>query len=110
VQAVSDWFGVAIKPGLATAPSLDHCYSVGLRIVPIRVESEPTRLAQLWVRLEANPRLTVVAGATKTHFHLADGQIVSVGVERPGGRRRDVNARYHVVAAGGIDSARLVYQ
>jgi hypothetical protein len=42
VQAVSDWFGVAIKPGLAAAASLDHdCYSVGLRIVPIRVESEP---------------------------------------------------------------------
>jgi choline dehydrogenase-like flavoprotein len=110
VHAVSDLFGVGIKPGLAAAAPLDRCHSAGLRIVPIRVEAEPARLAQLWARLEENPRLTVVTDVAKTHFHLAGGHIVGVGLERPGGRRQDVEARYHVVAAGGIESARLIYQ
>jgi choline dehydrogenase-like flavoprotein len=110
VQAVSELFSVAIKPGLTAGPPLDRCCSAGLRIVPIRVETEPTRLTQLWARLEANPRLTIVTDVAKTRFHLADGRLVGVGLETPGGHRQDLEARYHVVAAGGIESARLVYQ
>jgi choline dehydrogenase-like flavoprotein len=110
VQAVSEFFGVAIKTGLTTAVPLDRCCSAGLRIVAIRVEAEPTRLKQLWTRLEANPRLTVVTDVAKTDFHLADGRIVGVDLEGLDGHRQNVQARYHVVAAGGIESARLVYQ
>ena len=110
VKAVSDLFGVAIKPGLAAAAPLDRCCSAGLRIVPIRVEAEPTRLAQLWARLEVNPRLTVVTDVAKTRFHLVNGRLVGVDLERPGGHRQDIEARYHVVGAGGIESAHLVYQ
>lgn len=110
VRAASDLFGVTITPRPSVTPLLHCCNSVGVRVVPIRVEPKPTRLALLWARLESNSLLTVVTEVARSNFRFADGGIVEVDLEKSDGTRQDVKARYHVVAAGGVESARLLYK
>jgi choline dehydrogenase-like flavoprotein len=110
VRAVSDLFGAAITPRPGMTPLRHRCDSVGLRVVPIRVEPQPTRLAPLWTQLESNSLLTVVTDVAIQNFRLADGHIVEVDLAKSDGSRQDVKGRYHVIAAGGIESARLLYQ
>lgn len=110
VRAVSDLFGVTIMPRPGVTPLLDCCNLVGLRVVPIRVEPQPTRLAPLWGRLVSNSLLTVVTDVAKSNFSFADGGITEVGLEKSDGTRQELKARHHVIAAGGVESARLLYQ
>ena len=106
-QAVTKRFGFSQKKS-ASAEIRKHVAAVGLRLVSTTL-SDPVRLAEKWARLVSEySKLTIFCDVHRIDFRLNRGTIEDALIHGSNGFCKEVGAKHHVIAAGGIASAGLV--
>ncbi|MEO7774518.1 MAG: GMC family oxidoreductase [Steroidobacteraceae bacterium] len=77
-----------------------------------KADPQPWRaIAHSWPLVSADPHITLLTGATATSLETStSGAVVSVEVKNPSGLARRIRAGQFVIAAGGVETARLLLQ